>query len=263
MKVSLIQSDLAWQDPAKNMDRLGKLLDDAGPSHLYVLPEMFSTGFMMEPEKFAEEAGGAAFKWMQEMAKKKNAVITGSIAVKDNSYFNRLYWVRPDGSSEMYDKRHLFRLGKEQDHYTPGKKRLVVKAGEWKVCPLVCYDLRFPVWSRCGHSKKNSETPAYEYDLLIYVANWPAVRGYAWRQLLIARAIENQCYVIGVNRTGTDGNNLEYAGDSMAVGPLGEVLLHLDNEPRAASVTLDMPALTDFRQRFPAGMDADDFEIRF
>lgn len=262
MKVCLLQTSLAWQDAEQNRTMFEQRIQDAGEADLFVLPEMFTTGFTMEPEKHAEKAGGVTVQWMKKMAAGKNAVITGSLSVNDNGhYYNRLYWVTAGGTVQQYDKRHLFRMGNEQLHYTAGKQKKVVTIGDWKLMPLICYDLRFPVWSR-NRLKANEEGKSdYEYDVLIYVANWPAARSHAWRQLLVARAIENQCYVIGVNRVGADGHGIEHNGDSMVIGPMGDVMLNLEDSDITGTVTLDNKHLVDFRQRFPAAMDADDFDI--
>lgn len=264
MKVCLVQPDLAWQDRDANLQQLENLLaGTADNPDLIVLPEMFTTGFTMEPEKYAEPTGGPGFQWMERLAHSTRAAVCGSISVSDaGRFYNRLYWVHPEKAPERYDKRHLFRMGKEHLHYTAGEKKLTTALKGWNVCPLVCYDLRFPVWSRCRFTTDDAGKLVYEYDLLIYVANWPAVRSHAWKQLLVARAIENQCYVIGLNRCGTDGNGMAHDGESMVVSPLGEVLLVLDNQPTVRSFTLNKQQLVEFRQRFPAGMDADRFDIR-
>ena len=264
MKVCILQADLVWQNSQANFESLGKKLEsvDDRPD-LIILPEMFPTGFTMAPERYAEPTEGPCFQWMKTMAARTGSVICGSIAVREkNHYYNRLYWMRPDGSSAHYDKRHLFRMGQEHDHYTAGDKRLIVDQNGWKICPMVCYDLRFPVWSRCKTYPRDGNSCDYEYDILIYVANWPAVRSYAWKQLLIARAIENQCYVIGVNRCGADGNGVAHGGESLIIGPLGEIMLSCDASEQTRCATLDKQKLEEFRKRFPAGLDAEAFEIR-
>lgn len=264
MKVSLIQSKIFWEDRNSNFLHFGKLIKSIkNKTDLIVLPEMFTTGFTMEPKRFAEEFGSTLL-WMQDMAKIKNACITGSIAVKEKGkYYNRLYFVHPNGKYQTYDKRHLFRMAGEDKHYTPGKTKTLVKSGEWNICPLICYDLRFPVWSRNSSKRKKNGQTEYDYDLLIYVANWPKVRAYPWKQLLIARAIENQCYVIGVNRVGKDGKGIEHSGDSVVIDPKGKVISKL--KPGSSGIIhakLDKTSLEEFRKNFPAGMDADLFRIK-
>jgi omega-amidase len=265
MKVSLVQATLFWEDPESNLSHLEKLIgSEKTGTDLIVLPEMFTTGFTMQPEKHAAPHHGVWLDWIRKMARSKNAVITGSLSVRDSGkYYNRLYWVSPEGSAAFYDKRHLFRMGGEQQHYTAGDKRIITNLEGWNFLPQVCYDLRFPVWSRNRFTgDRNTGVGTYEYDALIYVANWPSVRSNAWRQLLIARAIENQCYVIAVNRTGHDGNNIGHSGDSVVINHLGETVLALNDEPDVIrSCELDRPALDAYRQRFPATADADDFTI--
>ena len=230
-----------------------KLGAAAPATDLIVLPEMFTTGFSMNAAGLAEEAEGPSLTWMQQEALKYKAVVTGSVMVTEGeSYFNRLYWVRPDGSYAKYDKKHLFRMAKEHHTYTSGQERLIVDLNGWKVCPLVCYDLRFPVWSRNTNNA---------YDLLLYVANWPKVRSQPWRTLLQARAIENLAYVVGVNRVGTDGNNHPYSGDSAIIHPKGHHLLETSEVEGIHTITLNKQELEDFREAFPAHLDADGFEL--
>ncbi|MEO6302899.1 MAG: amidohydrolase [Bacteroidia bacterium] len=259
MKVTLLQTQLFWEDREKNLAHFDALIDKIKePTDLIVLPEMFTTGFSMDPAKVAEEHLTVTYNWLLKKAKEKNAVITGSIATKEgDKYYNRLHWVEPNGNSSFYDKRHLFRMAKEDEKYTAGNKKIIKQINDWKLMPLVCYDLRFPVWSR------NFKDHQPQYDALIYVANWPEVRNYPWKQLLIARAIENQCYVIGLNRVGKDGNDFNHSGDSMIINPRGEII----NQPKAneeniETITLDKNYLEDFRKLFPVGLDADDFEIK-
>lgn len=256
LNIHLIQTHLHWEDIDLNLNHLeAKIKSIQTESDIIILPEMFSTGFTMTPEKLAEENGGKALLWMQKMASEKKCAIVGSLSIKEhNSYFNRLYWVMPDTSYSYYNKRHLFRMGKEQEHYSAGSEKLIIQYKGWKICPLVCYDLRFPVWSR--NTKNNP------YDALIYVANWPAIRSYPWKQLLIARAIENQSYVIGVNRIGEDGNNIPHSGDSMVIGPKGEILSgNHENQDTVIVANIALNPLKEFRNQFPAMMDADDFSI--
>ncbi len=256
LNIQLIQTYLHWENIDLNLNHLEvKINSIQTESDIIVLPEMFSTGFTMTPEKLAEENGGKALRWMQKMALEKKCAIVGSLPVKeDNNYFNRLYWVMPDTSYSYYNKRHLFRMGNEHEHYSIGQDKLIINFKDWKICPLVCYDLRFPVWSR---NIKNNP-----YDLLIYVANWPTIRSYPWKQLLIARAIENQSYVIGVNRIGEDGNNIPHSGNSMVIDPKGEILTaDYANQDTIINAKISLNPLIEFRRQFPAILDADDFSI--
>ncbi|GHA66770.1 amidohydrolase [Pontibacter akesuensis] len=254
LRVTIVQTELHWQDADANRQMFTTKLAEAAPkTDLIVLPEMFTTGFSMQPEGLAEEADSTTLAWMQQEAKKHAAVVTGSVMVREGKqYFNRLYWVRPDGTYATYNKKHLFRMAKEHHTYAPGRERLLVELNGWKICPLVCYDLRFPVWSRNVNNG---------YDLLLYVANWPKVRNQAWRTLLQARAIENLSYVIGVNRVGTDGNNHPYAGDSAIIHPKGFHLLETAEVEGIHTLTLSKKELEDFREVFPAHLDADAFSL--
>jgi omega-amidase len=263
MKVTFIQTVLHWEKPQKNRDHFDRLIASLkGPTDLIILPEMFTTGFTMKPEIFAEPTNGITLNWLKQKAKEKNAAITGSVAISDNGkFYNRLFWVEPGGKVYAYNKRHLFRMANEDKHYTIGTEKIITHINHWKICPLVCYDLRFPVWSRNVFTKQNGTLLA-AYDVLIYIANWPEVRTYPWKQLLIARAIENQCYVIGVNRIGADGNDIAHSGDSMVVNPRGEIISHTKpNEESMETITLDKTYLEDFRKAFPVGLDADDFTL--
>jgi len=253
LRVTLVQSEIAWETPAANRHRLAEHFRGlAGHTDLIVLPEMFSTGFTMDAATHAESMNGPTVGWMREEAAAMGCVITGSLIVQDQGhYFNRLVWARPDGSLQHYDKRHLFRMAGEHTHYTAGGSRLTIELKGWRVCPLICYDLRFPVWSRsCG-----------DYDLLLYVANWPARRARAWAALLRARAIENLCYVVGVNRIGRDGNAVSYAGDSVALDFLGRPLSSEGGGDRVETAVLDLESLRSYREEFPAHLDADGFKI--
>lgn len=236
-------------------------------TELIVLPEMFSTGFSMDKESLSENMDGLTMDWIRNTAVKKGAVITGSMIAKENTdggprFYNRLIWMLPTGVFTSYDKRHLFAYGKEDKHYTPGKKRLITSVNGWKINLQICYDLRFPVWVRQSNTNTLAPALAPEYDLLIVVANWPSARSLAWRTLLQARAIENQCYVAGVNRTGSDGNGLEYSGESMILGPLGETIKILGSEENIFSHTLDREHLEESRSKFPFWRDADGFFIQ-
>ncbi len=266
LRISLIQTILHWEDKAANLEMLQKKIT-AIPDNpmVIVLPEMFSTGFSMEKESLAEDMDGTTVEWMKKNAASKKAIITGSIIARENqegitSYYNRLVWMLPDGEYGIYDKRHLFAYGKENRHFSAGSKRLVAQAGGWKIALQICYDLRFPVWLRQSKTSSTQEKP--EFDLMIVVANWPAARSLAWRTLLQARAIENQCYVAGVNRTGTDGNGLQYAGESMIIGPLGEIIGILGAKEETLSFTLDYNLLEEVRLKYPFWRDADEFFIQ-
>jgi len=265
LRVSIIQTPLQWEDKTANLEMLGqKIAAIPEKTELIILPEMFSTGFSMNKEFLGETMDGPTIKWMKETAAKKSAILTGSFIAKENhdgrsSFFNRLVWMLPNGEFGYYDKRHLFAYGKEDQHYNPGQRRFIASVNGWKINLQICYDLRFPVWIR-----QSKETPqaGSEYDLLVFVANWPQARIHAWRTLLTARAIENQCYVIGVNRTGTDGYGLQYSGESMVLGPLGETIKILGNEPEIFSHTLQREHLEETRSKFPFWRDADGFFIQ-
>lgn len=265
MNVTLIQTSLYWEDRDKNISHFDNLLNAVKErTDLIVLPEMFTTGFTMKPETVAEKSNGATLNWLKEKAKSKNAVITGSVSVEENGkYYNRLYWVEPSGKVSVYNKRHLFRMGKEEQHYTMGDAKIVKTINDWKIFPLVCYDLRFPVWSRNKFKKTSPASCEAEYDVLVYVANWPEVRSYPWKQLLIARAIENQCYVVGLNRIGKDGNGFDHSGDSMVINPRGEVISAIKpHEETIQTISLNKNYLEEFRKIFPVGLDADEFELK-
>jgi omega-amidase len=255
LRVSLVQQPLLWQDPSGNRAHFAGLLRPlAGHTDLVVLPETFTTGFSMEVEKVGEPADGASVQWLRHQAVVLHAAVTGSVITHEGGrYYNRLLWVTPDGEVRYYDKRHLFRMGAEHTHFTQGREAWSVPWRGLRVCPLVCYDLRFPVYSR--------RRAALDYDLLLYVANWPAPRADAWRALLPARAIENQAYVVGVNRLGTDGNNHGYAGDSMALDFRGRSLAQAGDVAGVITVELASEPLETFRERFPAHLDADRFTL--
>ena len=255
LRVSLLQQPLIWHDAAANRERFGALLAPlAGSTDLIVLPETFTTGFSMEVARLAEPAGGATVAWLRGQAAALDAAVMGSVITQDGTrYFNRLLFVLPGGEVRHYDKRHLFRMGGEHEHFSAGREVWSILWRGLRICPLVCYDLRFPVFSR--------RRAQLDYDVLVYVANWPAARADAWRQLLRARAIENQCYVVGVNRVGADGRDVPYAGDSVAVDYLGRPLLELGEQSAVASVRLDGAPLAAFRERFPAHLDADRFDL--
>jgi predicted amidohydrolase len=255
LRVTLVQSMLQWEDAAANRARFAARLEHlAGATDLIVLPEMFTTGFSMHAAALAEPPEGPTLAWMRAQAARCDAALYGSIIVEEQGKrYNRGLFVRPDGSVSHYDKRHLFRMAGEHGPYTAGRERVVAHWRGWRILLLVCYDLRFPVFSRSRG----------DYDLVLYVANWPEPRRMAWRQLLVARAIENQACVVGVNRVGMDGKGIHYSGDSLAVDATGHVLA--DPEPsREAVVTVafDGAALVAYREKFPVALDADDFELK-
>ncbi|HPF27413.1 MAG TPA: amidohydrolase [Steroidobacteraceae bacterium] len=255
MRLALLQQALAWEDREANYRVFETMLAPLRQQvDLVVLPEMFTTGFTMQPERLAEPAAAMTIRWLQTQARALDAAVTGSVVVADaGKFFNRLLWVTPDGAVSSYDKRHLFRMAREHEHYTAGASTLLIEWRGFKIAPLVCYDLRFPVWSR--------RRPDFDYDLLVYVANWPAVRRYPWQQLLRARAIENQAYVAGVNRVGSDGNGVAYAGDSVIVDYFGQPMVELADAAGAVRATLELAPLVEFRRKFPAHLDADRFTI--
>jgi predicted amidohydrolase len=223
-----------------------------------VLPEMFSTGFSMKPERLAETMDGPTLQWMKNVAATKKVILTGSVIIEENgNYYNRLVWMLPNGQYGYYDKRHLFAYGEEDKHYASGSKRLIASVNGWKVNLMVCYDLRFPVWAR----QQFDEDRNFEYDVLIYVANWPERRNTAWKSLLRARAIENQCYVIGVNRVGNDGSDIYHSGDSTVIDPLGEILYEKAHDEDIFTIQLNKDQLNSIRKKFQFWRDADDFEI--
>ncbi len=268
LKITIVQTQLHWENKEKNLEMFSKKLAAiTEATDLIVLPEMFTTGFSMSPEKFAEPMSGATMNWLKEKAREKKCVITGSFIAEENgNYFNRLIWMRPDGTFSMYDKRHLFRMGDEHNHYSFGKSKLVVELKGWKICPLVCYDLRFPVWSRnqlaVGSRQLTNEKIEQLYDVLIYAANWPERRNHHWKTLLLARAIENQCYVVGVNRVGDDGNAISHSGDSVVIDPRGLIISKTKaNEESIETVTLNYSELAEYRKIFPAALDADSFKV--
>jgi predicted amidohydrolase len=259
LTITTIQTSLFWEDKRANLQMLEeKIAAVAAKTEIVVLPEMFSTGFSMQPKLFAEDMNGETVEWMKRISSEKGIVLTGSMIAEENgNYYNRLIWMLPNGQFGHYNKRHLFAYAGEHEQYTPGNKRLIASVKGWKINLQVCYDLRFPVWSR-----QQTENGIPEYDLLIYVANWPEKRSHAWKTLLCARAIENQCYVVGVNRVGNDGNNIYHSGNSLVIDPLGQVLYHMADEEDSNTITLSKEKLTEIRTRFPFLNDADGFSIQ-
>jgi predicted amidohydrolase len=266
LKVTLIQTSLHWENVEANLRQFESIISPLENStDLIILPEMFSTGFSMKTEELAEEMTGNAVEWMRRMAKEVNAVITGSLMIRDGGkFYNRLVWMRPDGTFEHYDKRHLFGLGDEHKYYSAGNKRLIVSLKKWNVCPLVCYDLRFPVWCRNRRQTsddRRQQVNSQQYDVLIFVANWPERRSFAWKHLLQARAIENQSYVIGVNRIGNDGQGIYHSGDSAVIDPMGEVVFTQADTFFARTLTLSKERLEFVRSKMPFLEDGDGFGI--
>lgn len=252
LNVSLVQADLAWHDPDANRERLARHVEALPPTDVIVLPEMFTTGFTMEAAAHAETMDGPSIAWMGELARGRDAAVCGSLIVReDGCHYNRFCWVTPEGEVDTYDKRHLFRMAGEDRDYTPGRRRRVMEWRGMRLLPLVCYDLRFPVWSR------NVEG----FDLILCVANWPTPRRHAWQTLLRARAIENSCYVAGVNRVGRDGNDVAYGGDSAVLDYLGQPLATLAEVEATVTVALETAPLQRFRERFPFHLDADAFDL--
>lgn len=259
LSITIVQPDLKWEDKAFNLQKLEQVIGAIKEkTEVVVLPEMFSTGFSMQPEVFAESMDGESVQWMKRIAKEKKIIVTGSLIISEGEkYFNRLIWMLPNGQFGYYDKRHCFAYAREDEHYTAGSKRLIAQVKGWKINLQVCYDLRFPVWAR----QQQSENGEMEYDALIYVANWPQRRSHAWKTLLQARAIENQCYVVGVNRVGNDGNNIYHSGDSMVVDPLGEILYHQSEKEDVHTITIHRDRIEEVRTKFPFWSDADHFEL--
>ena len=260
LRISLVQGATRWHDAAANRDYYGALVRSLkGQSDLVVLPETFLSGFTNDTLANAEVMDGMGLRWLRDLAREVGATITGSLVVRDGERcVNRLVWMRADGTHAQYDKRHLFRMAKEHERYAGGNERLIVELHGWRICPQVCYDLRFPVWLR---NRYDRATNRFDYDLLLFVANWPSARRHAWRTLLRARAIENLCYCVGVNRVGLDGNELHYGGDSAVLDFLGQPLIELGLQEQTVTLTLDPTALAAHRERFPAWMDADEFAI--
>jgi len=287
LTITTIQSNLHWENKAANLQMFEEKIRQLQGTELVILPEMFSTGFSMKTQELAEKMDGPTLAWMKKLSAEKRIILTGSLIIEDGgNYYNRLIWMLPNGQYGYYDKRHLFAYGEEDRHYTPGNKRLIASVKGWKINLLVCYDLRFPVWSRQKPADSSladivaTEMEAHdfpmpppeeagssateqlpEYDLLVYVANWPERRNHAWKTLLQARAIENQCYVVGVNRVGTDGNGNYHSGDSMIVDAMGTVLYTKPHEEDIFTITLEKGPLEEVRNKLPFLKDGDRFII--
>ena len=259
LEILYIQANLIWENPAENRMRLEQMIKQQEKKFdLVVLPETFTTGFPVDPEPFAETIDGETIGWMKALSATTGAVVTGSFLIKEEKqYTNTLIWMRPDNTFERYDKRHVFSMGGEHHRITAGKRSLITTLKGWKIKPMICYDLRFPVWSKNQYRQNH-----FAYDLSIYTANWPAVRAYPWDILLKARAIENQAYVLGVNRVGTDGLGNSYAGHSKVVDAKGNILSEApENQEAIMHVTLSAQDLTAFREKFNVGRDWDHFTI--
>lgn len=252
LNIAVFQFDLVWENPLVNRNEIDRLLSKVNANtDVVFLPEMFTTGFSMNAESLAEEMSGPSVEWMKEKAAEYQMALCGSLIIRENdNCFNRMLFVEPSGEIHFYDKRHLFTMGRENEFFRKGKERLIVNYKGWRICPLICYDLRFPVWSR------NLD----DYDLLFYAANWPQSRDLVWNTLLKARALENQCYAVGANRVGEDGEGISYSGNSQVIDPKGIVLAELkDGYDSIVEATLSMDELMKFRAAFPVLVDADRF----
>lgn len=257
LTISLIQTALHWEDKDANLQMFdNKIANIKERTELVILPEMFSTGFSMQPEELAEGMDGNTVLWMKHTAARRNIILAGSVIIEeDGHFFNRFLWVLPNGQTGHYDKRHLFAYAREEEHYTAGNKKLIAQVNGWKVCPIVCYDLRFPVWIRQDPDSNK------QYDLLICVADWPESRSLAWNALLQARAIENQCYVAGVNCIGVDGNGITYSGDSCIIDPMGNIIAKENKTETIITHTIGKEVVSETRNRFPFLNDADNFKF--
>ncbi|HMP98989.1 MAG TPA: amidohydrolase [Cyclobacteriaceae bacterium] len=260
LKITMIQSQLNWEDTDANLAMFEeKIWQINQKTDVIVLPEMFSTGFSMQAARLAEPMNSKTFRWMKQMADQTGALILGSYIVQVHEhYYNRLVWMEPGGNYKTYDKRHLFRMSNEHMTYATGESVLIGTWKGWRICPQICYDLRFPVWSRNRYSHNEKRLA---YDLLIYVANWPVTRISAWEILLRARAIENLCYVVGVNRVGIDGNGVEYNGCSSFIGPKGDTIFSMEDVETIRTLEINYNALAAYRDKFPAHLDADEFSL--
>lgn len=259
LRVALVQGATRWHDPAANRHYYGQLIAPLRGSDLVVLPETFTSGFSNEAIHSAEDMDGPTVAWLAAQARRLDAAVCGSVQLRvRDQVFNRLLFATPDGAVRHYDKRHLFRHADEHKRYAAGSERIVLEWRGWRIALMVCYDLRFPVWSR---NRYDEAAQRFDYDLVVYVANWPSARRHAWRTLLAARAIENLAFCVGVNRVGYDGNDLHYAGDSVAHDFLGQPLVEVGAQEQVVTVALDAAALAAHRERFPAWLDADRFEL--
>ena len=260
LTITLFQADLIWESKQLNLDHFTEQMSAVAQSDLMVLPEMFSTGFSMRSEQLAESMDDKTVQWMLARSAELDSIVCGSLIIKDSgNFYNRFIWAKPDGNLQFYDKRHLFRMSEEHQNYSPGNQKIILDINGFKICPQVCYDLRFPVFS--SNTQRIDGKLSAAYDLLLYVANWPAARFTHWRALLQARAIENQAYVIGINRVGTDGNDIAYRGDSCVIDHQGEIVEDMGNQAGILSVTLDKSPLEVYRAKFPAWKDADQYQL--
>ncbi len=251
LKITIIQPDIIWEDIKSNLEKYSEIMNNIDSTDVIVLPEMFTTGFSMNPKVLKEKMDGSTVQWMKKIAAEKNVSVIGSLIIEDGGkIFNRAIWAFPDGKTEFYNKRHLFSMGQEHLHYSPGDEKLIIEFRGWKFCPLICYDLRFPVWSR----------NAQNYDVLIYMANWPSPRHHHWKTLLLARAVENQAYCVGVNRTGTDGTGLIYSGDSGLISQSGIADFMGENEC-VKTFEISYSELQEYRKKLPFLSDLDEFRI--
>jgi len=261
IKLALVQTDLVWENTQANLDKLDLVLQDIeADTEMVILPEVFSTGFALKTSNFEKPVGVKAFNWLKNKAISLNKIVVGSVIFEeDDKYFNRLYWMRPDGTFEFYDKRHLFQMGKEHEVITAGAKHTIVTYKNTKFNLQICYDLRFPVWAK---NKYDKETNMHDYDVLLYIANWPNSRKNAYMSLLKARAIENQSFVVWVNRVGVDGHNDSFSGDSLVLNSQGKIQSQaLENQETVLYSELNLDALKSSRLGFKVGLDWDTFEI--
>ncbi len=259
LNLLLIQENLVWENPVANRARFTNIIEKENKNaDIIVLPETFTTGFPVDPSPYAETMDGETILWMKKTAHKTGAVITGSMLMKkDGNYYNTLVWMTPEGEMKSYDKRHVFTMGGEHEKIKPGNKKLTVEIKGWKIRPLICYDLRFPVWCKNSYNQE-----VFEYDVLLFTANWPSVRAYPWNNLLVARAIENQSYVIGVNRVGKDGLGNKYSGDTQVVDAKGNVITRAETDKSVViKSSISMDELVRFREKFDVGRDWDKFKF--
>lgn len=258
LNITIVQSDLHWEDKEKNLQNFKTKLEKVKNTDIIILPEMFNTAFSMKPELFAETMNDNTIQWMKKMAHLKKSVVVGSLMIRENDkYYNRMIWMNPEGNYEFYDKRHLFRMQNEHKHFSAGSENKIVNFKGWKFKLMVCYDLRFPVWAKNNYKDGN-----YDYDCLVFVANWPEPRRHPWKHLLQSRAMENQAYVIGVNRVGADGKGIRHSGDSMACNPIGDIMLEFEEYAEAiASVNLRFADIEKIRKNFTVGLDWDSFDV--
>jgi omega-amidase len=251
LKITIIQPDIVWENPKANLDKYSKWLEKVGETDVIVLPEMFTTGFSMETELFKEQMNGSTVNWMKKIATEKNVAIVGSLIIQDNgNIYNRAVWVFPDGKIAKYDKHQLFTMGQEHKNYSAGNTKTIIEYKGWRLCPMICYDLRFPVWNRNDN----------DYDVILFMANWPSGRHHHWKSLLVARAIENMSYCFGVNRVGTDGKGLTYLGDSGMITPMG-IADYLGDRENVKTYNISKSELLKYRNDFPFLKDRDNFQI--